>query len=310
MTLTELRYILALKDTGHFGKAAEKCFVSQPTLSVAIKKLEEELGIPLFERSRGLVNPTPVGAQVIRQAKLVLEQADHIRELANQGRDPLGTPLAIGAIHTVGPYLYPRCIPLIRELAPQMPLYIEENMTGVLREHLSSSKLDAIIVALPFNEPDVVTQVLYEEPFVVLLPCDHPLTQKKTLLHSDLHNENVLLLGEGHCFRDQVMAACPGLRQTFANGDRLLQSVVEGSSLETLKHMVVSKLGITILPLSAAQIAPYGDGVLCTRPFADPAPTRTVALAWRASFPRHQAVDVISQAIKAAAPAAMKSTAA
>jgi LysR family hydrogen peroxide-inducible transcriptional activator len=310
MTLTELRYILALKDTGHFGKAAEKCFVSQPTLSVAIKKLEEELGISLFERSRGLINPTPVGEQVIRQAKLVLEQADHIRELANQGRDPLGTPLAIGAIHTVGPYLYPRCIPLIRELAPQMPLYIEENMTGVLRERLSSSKLDAIIVALPFNEPDVVTQTLYEEPFVVLLPCDHPLAKKKTLLHSDLHNENVLLLGEGHCFRDQVMAACPGLRQTFANGDRLLQSVVEGSSLETLKHMVVSKLGITILPLSAAQIAPYGDGVLCTRPFADPAPTRTVALAWRASFPRHQAVDVISQAIKAAAPAAMKSTAA
>jgi LysR family hydrogen peroxide-inducible transcriptional activator len=310
MTLTELRYILALKDTGHFGKAAEKCFVSQPTLSVAIKKLEEELGIPLFERSRGLINPTPVGEQVIRQAKLVLEQADHIRELANQGRDPLGTRLAIGAIHTVGPYLYPRCIPLIRELAPQMPLYIEENMTGVLRERLSSSKLDAIIVALPFNEPDVVTQALYEEPFVVLLPCDHPLAKKKTLLHSDLHNENVLLLGEGHCFRDQVMAACPGLRQTFANGDRLLQSVVEGSSLETLKHMVVSKLGITILPLSAAQIAPYGDGVLCTRPFADPAPTRTVALAWRASFPRHQAVDVISQAIKAAAPAAMKSTAA
>ena len=147
------------------------------------------------------------------------------------------------------------------------------------------------------------SQPLYEEPFVVLLPCDHPLAQKTALHQDDLLNENVLLLGEGHCFRDQVMAACPGLRQTFANGDRLLQSVVEGSSLETLKHMVVSKLGITILPLSAAQVAPYGDGVLCTRPFVDPSPTRTVALAWRASFPRHQAVDVISRAIKASAAA-------
>ncbi|RNL59535.1 hydrogen peroxide-inducible genes activator [Zhongshania marina] len=302
MTLTELRYILALKETGHFGKAAENCFVSQPTLSVAIKKLEDELGISLFERSRGQIQTTPVGEQVIRQAKIVLEQADHIRELANQGRDPLGTPLAIGAIHTVGPYLYPRCIPVIREFAPEMPLYIEENLTGTLRERLRSSKLDAIIVALPFNESDVVTQALYEEPFVVLLPNDHPLTKKAELQHEDLLNENVLLLGEGHCFRDQVMAACPGLRQTFANGDRLLQSVVEGSSLETLKHMVVSKLGITILPLSAAQVAPYGDGVLCTRPFANP-PTRTVALAWRTSFPRHQAIDVISKAIKAAAPA-------
>jgi LysR family hydrogen peroxide-inducible transcriptional activator len=301
MTLTELRYILALKDTGHFGKAAEKCFVSQPILSVAIKKLEDELDIPLFERCRGQIQPTPVGDQVIQQAKIVLEQANHIRELANQGRDPLGTPLAIGAVHTVGPYLYPRCIPLIREHAPEMPLYIEENLTAVLRAKLRASKLDAIIVALPFNESDVVTQPLYEEPFVVLLPSDHPLAKKSALHHDDLINENVLLLGEDHCFRDQVMAACPGLSQTFSNGDRLLQSVVEGSSLETLKHMVVSKLGITILPLSAAQVAPYGNGVLCTRPFANP-PSRTVALAWRASFPRHQAVDIISKAIKATAP--------
>ncbi|CAA0102746.1 Hydrogen peroxide-inducible genes activator [Zhongshania aliphaticivorans] len=301
MTLTELKYIIALQETGHFGRAAEKCFVSQPTLSVAIKKLEDDLGISLFERSRGKIQSTPVGKQVVQQAKVVLKQASHIRELANQGRDPLGTPLAIGAIHTVGPYLYPRCIPLIREYAPDMPLYIEENLTGVLREKLRSSKLDAIIVALPFNETDVVTQALYEEPFVVLLPYDHPLSSKSELHHDDLIHENILLLGEGHCFRDQVMAACPGLQQTFANGDRLLQSVVEGSSLETLKHMVVSKLGITILPRSAAQVAPYGDGILCTRPFATP-PTRTVALAWRTSFPRHQAIDIVSKAIKAAVP--------
>ncbi|GAB3369704.1 LysR substrate-binding domain-containing protein [Spongiibacter taiwanensis] len=301
MTLTELRYILALRDTGHFGKAAEKCFVSQPTLSVAIKKLEDELGVCLFERNRGQVKATPIGEQILRQAQVVLSQADRIRELADEGRDPLGSPISLGAIHTVGPYLYPRCVTAIRKDAPNMPLYIEEDFTGALRERLRNGSLDAIIVALPFNEPEVVTQPLYDEPFVVLLPCDHPLAKKKTLKASDLDNENVLLLGEGHCFRDQVMEACPNLRKHATRDERLLQSVVEGSSLETLKHMVVSKLGITILPMSSAQVAPYGKGVLCTRPFDKP-PTRTVALAWRASFPRHQAIDVISQAIKDAAP--------
>lgn len=301
MTLTELRYILALRDTGHFGKAAEKCCVSQPTLSVAIKKLEDELGVSLFERNRGHVKSTPIGEQIIGQAHVVLQQADRIRDIADQGRDPLGTPLSLGAIHTVGPYLYPRCIPTLRREAPHMPLYIEENFTGVLREKLRSGNLDVIVIALPFTEPEVVTQPLYEEPFVVLLPSDHPLARKTHINNSDLENENVLLLGEGHCFREQVMEACPGLRKNVTQDQRLLQSVVEGSSLETLKHMVVSKLGITILPKSAAQVAPYGKGVLCTRPFDKP-PCRTVALAWRASFPRHQAIDVVSRSIKAVAP--------
>ncbi|AKH67997.1 transcriptional regulator [Spongiibacter sp. IMCC21906] len=309
MTLTELRYILALQDTGHFGKAAEKCFVSQPTLSVAVKKLEDELGVSLFERSRGQVKNTPIGEQILRQAQVVLQQSDRIYELAEQGRDPLGAPLSLGAIHTVGPYLYPRCVPVIRGEAPDMPLYIEEDYTSVLREKLRNGKLDAIVIALPFNEAEVVTQPLYDEPFVVLLPCDHPLAKKTAINNKDLERENVLLLGEGHCFRDQVMAACPNLRKHATRDERLLQSVVEGSSLETLKHMVVSKLGITILPMSAAQVAPYGQGVLCTRPFEKP-PYRTVALAWRSSFPRHQAIDVVSQAIKAAAPGLATATAA
>ncbi len=298
MTLTELRYIIALQDTGHFGRAAEQCFVSQPTLSVAIKKLEEELQLSLFERRRGKVSCTAIGEQVIRQARYVLQQSDRIRELAQQGRDPLGSALALGAIHTVGPYLYPRLVPKLRQLAPQMPLYIEENMTAVLRGRLRSGELDAIVVALPFNEPDVVSQALYQEPFVVLLPGDHPLAAKSAIEHRDLYQQDVLLLGEGHCFRDQVLEACPGLRAHLARGDRLLQSVVEGSSLETLKHMVASGLGISILPLSAAQVSTYGDGLLCTRPFVGTAPSRTLALAWRSSFPRHQAIDIISQAIK------------
>ncbi|NKI18210.1 hydrogen peroxide-inducible genes activator [Spongiibacter sp. KMU-166] len=300
MTLTELRYIIALQETGHFGKAADNCFVSQPTLSVAVKKLEEELGVCLFERSRGQVTCTPIGEKIVNQARYVLEQSERIRELAQLGIDPLGSPLALGAIHTVGPYLFPRVIPEVRALAPQMPLYIEENMTANLRERLRSGKLDAIIIALPFNEPEVVTQTLYEEPFVVLLPAEHPLSQLSTIAAEQLFQENVLLLGEGHCFRDQVLAACPGLQQHLARSDRLTQSVVEGSSLETLKHMVASGMGISVLPQSAAEVAPYGKGVLCTRPLSGPSAMRSVALAWRASFPRHQALDVIGTAVRRA----------
>lgn len=303
MTLTELRYIVALYQTGHFGKAAEKCHVSQPTLSIAVKKLEEELDVNLFERSRNQVRPTPTGQRIIEQAQLVLEQAGQIRELADQGKDPLGSRLAVGAIFTVGPYLFPCFVPALQRCAPSMPLYIEESFTAILREKLRAGELDAIIIALPFTESDVVTQSLYDEPFVVLMPGNHPLAACEAVSPRQLEKETVLLLGEGHCFRDQVLDACPGLKRGMSNTDERLRSVVEGSSLETLKHMVASGLGISVLPLSAAQVAPYGEGVLVTRPFQDPQPMRTVALAWRASFPRHQAIDVLSQAIRQCPPA-------
>lgn len=298
MTLTELRYIVALHQTGHFGKAADRCHVSQPTLSIAIKKLEEELDVSLFERSRNQVRATPLGLKIVQQAQAVLEQANQIRELADQGRDPLGSRLSVGAIFTVGPYLFPCFVPELQRLAPKMPLYIEESYTAVLREKLRAGDLDAIVIALPFTEPDVVTQPLYEEPFVVLMPGDHPLAEHEQVSARQLEKETVLLLGEGHCFRDQVLSACPGLKKGLSNADAQLQSVVEGSSLETLKHMVASRLGITILPMSAAQTAHYGAGTLAMRPFASPEPRRTVALAWRASFPRHKAIDVVSQAIR------------
>ena len=298
MTLTELRYIVALHQTGHFGKAADRCHVSQPTLSIAIKKLEDELNVVLFERSRNQVHATPLGLKIIEQAQAVLDQASRIRELADHGKDPLGSRLSIGAIFTVGPYLFPCFVPELHRLAPSMPLYIEESYTAVLREKLRASELDAIVIALPFTEPDVVTQPLYEEPFVVVMPGNHPLAKLDKIPQKKLAQETVLLLGEGHCFRDQVLSACPALRASLNNADAQLQSVVEGSSLETLKHMVASRLGITVLPLSAAQILPYGEGMLAVRPFADPQPRRTVALAWRASFPRHQAIDVVSQAVR------------
>jgi LysR family hydrogen peroxide-inducible transcriptional activator len=295
MTLTELRYIVALHQTQHFGKAAEKCFVSQPTLSVAIKKLEEELDVAIFERSRGQVRATPLGKQIIQQAQTVLEQANVINEMATIGKDPLGSTLAIGAIFTIGPYLFPHFVPRLQKLAPVMPLYIAENYTAVLREKLRNGELDAILIALPFNEPDVVTQSLYDEDFVVLLNKEHPLSQQAAISPAQLEQEQVLLLGEGHCFRDQVLDACPDLRRVISANP--LQSVVEGSSLETLKYMVASGLGITILPASAAQLNQYGSDSLITKPLDCPAAKRTVALAWRASFPRHQAISVLAQAI-------------
>lgn len=298
MTLTELRYIVALFETGHFRKAAELCHVSQPTLSIAVKKLEEELDITLFERSRHKVTATPIGERIVQQARTVLRETRNLEQLAEQGRDPLGSVLSVGAIYTVGPYLFPRLISRLSQIAPQMPLFIEENYTAVLRVKLSAGDLDAIFVALPFTEPDVVTRTVYEEPFVVLLRDDHPLSGESRIEPDALAHHRVLLMGEGHCFRDQVLEACPGLQQSLSDGYARGQTMLEGSSLETLKHMVASGLGITVLPESAANIAQYGEDTLAVRPFAEPVPKRSVALAWRASYPRHHAIDILIEALR------------
>ncbi len=296
MTLTELRYIVTLSQEQHFGRAAERCHVSQPTLSVAVKKLEDELDIALFERSKTRVSPTPMGEQVVAQAQKVLEEASAIKDIASIGKDQLGSPLKVGAIFTIGPYLFPEFIPELQALAPKMPLYVEEGFTATLRQRLRKGELDVIIVALPFTEADVVTQKLYEEPFVVSLPAKHPLANKESIASSDLAGENVLLLGPGHCFRDQILEACPNIQTASADDPSPIRTATEGSSLETLRHMVASGIGITILPESAAT-SRYESNSLITRPLADTQATRTVALAWRASFPRHKAIDVLREAI-------------
>jgi LysR family hydrogen peroxide-inducible transcriptional activator len=288
VTLTELKYIVTLAQERHFGRAAEKCSVSQPTLSVAIKKLEKELGVAIFERSKSAVSITPLGDQIVAQAQRVLEEARSIHELASAGKDQLSTPLKIGAIFTIGPYLFPHLVPQIHHRAATMPLYLEENYTGVLRRQLREGELDAIIVALPFNEPDVLTRPLYDEKFVVVLPPNHPWQQQDSIDPEQLADEDLLMLGEGHCFRDQVLELCPSLGRKHHTR---LGSVTEGSSLETLKYMVSSGLGITVLPESA--ISSNDQSLVVTRPFTKDGPHRTVALAWRASFPRHQAVDLL-----------------
>jgi LysR family hydrogen peroxide-inducible transcriptional activator len=288
MTLTELRYIVTLAQECHFGRAAEKCFVSQPTLSVAVKKLEGELNIAIFERSKSAVSPTPLGEKIIRQAEKILSEARTLKELAEAGKDQLSSPLKVGAIFTIGPYLFPHLVPRTYQQAPQMSLFIEESYTSVLRRQLREGELDAIIVALPFNEPDVMTRSLYDEPFVVVMPKDHELAKLKHIQAEMLPDQNLLLLGEGHCFRDQVLELCPALSKQKNNR---VGSVTQGSSLETLKYMVATGLGITVLPESA--VGNLDSNLITTRPFASPAPYRTVALAWRASFPRGKAIDLL-----------------
>ncbi|MGP9831674.1 hydrogen peroxide-inducible genes activator [Marinobacter sp. NSM] len=298
MTLTELRYVVTLARERHFGRAAERCHVSQPTLSVAVKKLEDELGIPLFERSKSSIRVTEVGQRIIEQAQRVLDQVGVIKDMAQDGKNQLNSPLKVGAIYTIGPYLFPHLLPELRRAAPEMPLYIEENYTANLRQKLRHSDLDAIIIALPFEEPEVVTLPLYDEPFVVLLPADHALTAKDQITAEEMSKEQLLLLGPGHCFRDQVLESCPPLVDAITkrtdNGQPEL--VTEGSSLETIRHMVASGLGITVLPLSAATAIKYQEDILAVRPFAPPVPFRTVALAWRVTFPRPKAIDVLSLA--------------
>lgn len=296
MTLTELRYIVTLAQEQHFGRAAERCHVSQPTLSIAVKKLEEELDTAIFERTKTRVYPTPLGQKIVSQAQKVLEQSATIKDIASEGKNQLVSPLHIGAIFTVGPYLFPRLLPELQVLAKEMPLYVEETYTATLRRRIRQGDLDAILVALPFTEADVVTQPLYEEDFVILLDKSHPLGAYQSLTPDQLTGCNVLLLGEGHCFRDQVLEACPNLKPSIDDPTGKIRTAAEGSSLETLKYMVASGLGITILPRSAALEGQYAD-LLITRPFKDPAPTRTVALAWRASFPRLKAIDALRSSI-------------
>ena len=196
MTLTELRYIVTLAQERHFGRAAEKCFVSQPTLSVAVKKLEGELNIAIFERSKSSVSPTPLGEEIIQQAEKVLTESRILKELAESGKDQLNSPLKVGAIFTIGPYLFPHLVPQTYQQAPQMSLFIEESYTAVLRRQLREGELDAIIIALPFNEPDVMTRPLYDEPFVVVMPKDHELAKLKHIQAEMLPDQDLLLLGD------------------------------------------------------------------------------------------------------------------
>ncbi len=292
MTLTDLRYLVALARERHFGRAAEKCHVSQPTLSVAVKKVEEELGVQLFERSASEVKITETGRRIVVQAEKVLMEATQIHEIAAAGKDPLAGPLRVGVIYTIGPYLLPRLIPRVHELAPRMPLIIHENYTARLVEVLKRGELDVIIISLPLEEAGIVAQPVYDEPFRVLMPAAHVWAQGTQVDAQQLAEDQLLLLGAGNCFRDQVLEVCPTCRNLGG-----LQRTLEGSSLETIRHMVATGLGVTVLPSSAADELAVHNPLVAVRPFSDPQPSRRVALAWRVTYPRNGAIDVLRRAI-------------
>ena len=296
MTLTELRYVVAVAREKHFGRAAETCFVSQPTLSVAVKKLEEELGVTLFERGPGEVSVTPAGRKIVEQAQRVLEEASRIREIAAAGKDPLAGPLRLGAIYTIGPYLLPKLIPILRRAAPAMQLLIQENFTHRLADELKSGEVDVILVALPFDEPGVLTRAVYDEPFLVAVPKGHPWENRKRVTSEELTRESLLLLGEGHCFRDQVLEICHTVR---ARERSALAKTLEGGSLETIRQMVAGGVGVTVLPATSTAAGSGAGDLIRILPFARPVPSRRVGLAWRRSFPRPEAIEVLRKSILA-----------
>jgi LysR family hydrogen peroxide-inducible transcriptional activator len=296
MTLTELKYIVAVARERHFGRAAEACFVSQPTLSVAIKKLEEELGTPLFERRTSEVTVTPFGERIVIQAQRVLDEAERIREIARQGRDPLVGPLRLGVIYTIGPYLLPGLVRQLLKDAPEMPLLLTENFTVKLTELLKNGEIDVAIMALPLPQAGLLLQPVYDEPFIVAIPRHHAWARRKNIPSEDLKKETMLLLGTGHCFRDQVLEVCPELSR-YSSSAEGIQKTFEGSSLDTIRHMVGSGLGVTVLPITSVPEKPGRDSLLEYIPFKPPAPDRRVVLAWRKSFTRTPAIEALRQAV-------------
>lgn len=295
MTLTELKYIVAVSQKNHFGKAAQACFVSQPTLSIAIKKLEEELGVRLFERSsKNEIRITEIGQQIIDQAYVVLQQSQILGEIAQQGKDPLSGQFRLGVIYTIGPYLLPNLIPKLSENAPNLRLIIEENFTANLFQSLKQGTLDAIIISYPFEEPGIETEPLYQEPFIVALPKNHDWQDRDAIPTEDLASQDLMLLGSGHCFRDQVVEACPNCM----SGNSELTRTFEGSSLETIRHMVAAGTGITVLPRTSIVNSRQNDAMIDIKPFESPSPSRTVAIAWRKHYPRKEAIVTIREAIQ------------
>ncbi|TAK90314.1 MAG: LysR family transcriptional regulator [Aquabacterium sp.] len=296
MTLTELRYIVAVARERHFGRAAEACFVSQPTLSVAVKKLEDELDVKLFERGSSEISVTPLGEEIVRQAQAVLEQAQAIKEIAKRGKDPLAGALRLGVIYTIGPYLLPDLVRSAIARVPQMPLMLQENFTVKLLEMLRAGELDCAILAEPFMDSNLATAPLYDEPFMVAVPRTHPLAQRDRISAEELKRETMLLLGAGHCFRDHVLEVCPEFARFSSDAEGIRKSF-EGSSLETIKHMVAAGMGVTVVPMLS--VPPESHPHLVFVPFEDPVPTRRVVLAWRRSFTRYEAIAALRNAIYA-----------
>jgi LysR family hydrogen peroxide-inducible transcriptional activator len=294
MTLTELRYVVAVARERHFGRAAEACFVSQPTLSVAIKKLEEELDVKIFERGATEVSVTPLGEDIVRQAQSVIEQAGAIKEIAKRGKDPLAGALRLGIIYTIGPYLLPELVKGLINEHPQMPLILQENFTVKLLDMLRTGELDCAIMAEPFPDAGLAVAPLYDESFMIAVPAGHPFASRVAVSAQELKTQTMLLLGTGHCFRDHVLEVCPEFARFSSDAEGIRKSF-EGSSLETIKHMVASGMGITVVPALSVPKEPQAH--LRFIPFEAPVPSRRVVLAWRRTFTRYEAIAALRNAV-------------
>jgi LysR family hydrogen peroxide-inducible transcriptional activator len=289
MTLSELKFIVAVAKEKNFRRAADKCFVSQPALSLAIKKLEEELKVSLFERNRTEVKTTPIGEKIINQAIVVLDEASKLKDISSKGQEQLNTPLKVGLIYSVAPYLLPLIIPVLRKKTPEMPLDVEENITKNLEVALKNGSIEAAVIALPFEIPGTECIPLYDEEFNVVVPTNHAWAKKKEIVAKDLSTEKVLLLNNEHCFSEQVVEACPELSKK--------SEVLQGNSLETIRNMVASNLGISVLPKTATAIN-YNNPLVKVIPFKKPVPFRRIAIAYRKSTVRMEAIEKFVMALK------------
>jgi LysR family hydrogen peroxide-inducible transcriptional activator len=290
VNLKDLKYLVALADTGHFGKAAERTFVSQPTLSAQLKKLEDFLGVKLVERQPKNVQLTEVGKQVVIRARRMLDEGEEIIALARNNTDPLAGKLKVALIPTIGPYLLPRVMPRIRKALPNLRLMLYEHQTEALLKRLRDGEIDLGLIALPVAQDGIETRVLYEENFTVALPNGHPLAAKATIKVQDLKGHTLLLLEDGHCLRDQALEVCSRVDVREAEDFR-------ATSLETLRQMVVAGLGVTLLPELAVE-SPFGSQRgLTIRQFTKPSPSRTVGAVWRKSSTRSDAIEAVCAAV-------------
>jgi LysR family hydrogen peroxide-inducible transcriptional activator len=286
MNLRDLKYIIAVAETRHFGKAAQQCFVSQPTLSGQIKKLEDELGITIFERSNRSVEITPVGEAILNHARQIMEQADVISQLARAQQDPLAGALRIGAIPTLSPYLMPLILAPLKKRHPQMKLVLSEEMTDTLLQRLHNHEIDAALLATPAEEPDLESLPLFDEPFWVAYPSSHPFYTRQSITRRDLDNENLLLLSEGHCLATQAMEVCR-IKERQSQGE---MSDLRAASLETLIQLVKADFGITLIPALAMRGSwATGSGIVA-QPLKIAGASRRITLVYRRSFPRPAAL--------------------
>lgn len=299
LKLKDLRYLVAVADTRHFGRAAERCFVSQPTLSAQLKKLEDYLGVQLIERQPKRVTLTEAGAEIVARSREMLRASEEVLELARAHRDPLAGRLRVGLIPTVGPYLLPRVAPAARKALPRLTLLLYEYRTEALLEKLRAGELDLGILALPVQMDGLESRDLFNEPFLVALPREHRLAKRSALRVEDLAEEPLLLLEEGHCLRDQALAVCN-------RGGAQESQDFRATSLETLRQMVASGAGITLLPELAcrAELASRADpiaGGIVVKPFTKPLPTRRVGAVWRSSTARRPSIEALCEVIAASA---------